>query len=150
MNKILAAVDFSGISAQVVGVTAEMAERFAGEVWLVHVAAPDPDFVGFGVGPDGVREKRARELRAEHRQLQQMAEDLRDRGLEAHARLIQGPTVETLVAEAQRLDVGLIVVGSHGRGLLSRAVLGSVSEGVMRRASCPVLVIPARRDSTPE
>jgi len=148
MKRILAAVDYSEFSPRIVGAAAELAERFDADLWLVHAAAPDPDFVGFEVGPDSVRDKRARELRSEHRQLQQFATDLRDRGLRAHALLVQGPTVETIIAEATKLDAQLIVVGSHGRGMLMRAVLGSVSEGLVRHASCPVLVVPARSEAT--
>ena len=147
MNRILAAIDFSEVSPRIVGAAAELAKRFDADLWLVHAAAPDPEFVGFEVGPESVRDKRARELRAEHRQLQQFAADLRDRGLRAHALLVQGATVETVIGEARKLDAQLIVVGSHGRGMLMRAVLGSVSEGLVRHSPCPVLVIPARADA---
>ncbi len=150
MKRILAAIDFSEASPRVVGTAAELAEKFDADLWLVHVAAGEPEFVGYDVGPESVREKRARELRAEHRELQQFASDLRDRGLRAHALLVEGPTVDTLLAEARRRDAELVVIGSHGRGMLLRAVLGSVSEGLVRRAPCPVLVIPARGDAAAE
>jgi universal stress protein A len=46
-----------------------------------------------------------------------------------------------ILAEAASEDVGLIVLGSHGRTGLRRAILGSVAESVVRRAHCPVLVV---------
>jgi nucleotide-binding universal stress UspA family protein len=46
-----------------------------------------------------------------------------------------------LLQFADEHDVDLIVMGSHGRTGLSRLILGSVAEGVMRKASCPVLVV---------
>ena len=145
MKTILAALDFSPVSKQVVEQAASLAERFSAELTLVHVAAPDPEFVGYEAGPQTVRDSRAREVRAEHRKLQETAESLRARGLSAHALLIQGPSVEKLLAEADRLHADVIVVGSHGHGALHRALLGSVSEGLVRGARVPVLLVPAAR-----
>jgi len=143
MRQILAAVDFSPISKAVVEQAASLAEAFSAELTLVHVAAPDPAFVGYEAGPQTVRDDRAREIREEHRNLQALAEDLRDRAISARALLIQGPAVEKILAEATRLRADLIVIGSHGHGPLYRVLLGSVSEGVVRASRCPVLVVPA-------
>jgi len=142
MQKILAALDFSGVSDMVVEAARSLAEAFSAELTLVHVAAPDPSFVGYDAGPESVRESRARELRGEHRDIQRTAEALRESGLDAKALLIQGPTVEKILEEAQRLGADAIVIGSHGHGALYRALLGSVSEGVVRGARCPVHVVP--------
>jgi nucleotide-binding universal stress UspA family protein len=144
MQQILAAIDFSEVSSRVLEQAARLAEAFSAELSLVHVAAPDPEFVGYDAGPESVRGQRAAELRSEHRELQGMAESLRERGLRARALLIQGPTVEKIVEEIGRLEADVAVLGSHGHGALRRALLGSVSEGVIRRAPCPVLVVPSR------
>lgn len=144
MQRILVAVDFSETSQAVVELAAALASGLRAELTLVHVAAPEPDFVGYEPGPQTERDARAREFRSEHRHIQALADALRERGLPAKALLLQGPTVETLVAEARRTQAGLIVMGSHGRGPLARALLGSVSEGVLRAGCCPVLVVPAR------
>jgi nucleotide-binding universal stress UspA family protein len=143
MQNILASIDFSPVSTQVIEQAASLAEAYSAKLTLVHVAAPDPAFIGYDTGPQTVRDGRAKELRAEHGDIQKIAQGLRDRGISAHALLIQGPTVEKILAEAQQIDADTIVVGSHGHGALHRALLGSVSEGVVRRALCPVLVIPA-------
>jgi len=142
MKKILTAVDFSEVTPRVIHVAASQARAFDAELWLLHVAAPDPDFVGFDAGPQSVRDGRAEELRQEHRELQDEAQRLRDDGVQATALLVQGPTQEKIVSEAERLQVDLIVVGSHGRGAIRRALLGSVSEGLLREAPCPVLIVP--------
>ena len=145
MRQILAAVDFSPVTKAVVEQAASLAEAFSAELTLVHVAAPDPDFVGYAAGPQTVRDDRAREIRDEHRNLQAIADDLRDRAISARALLIQGSTVEKILAEGARLRADAIVIGSHGHGALYRALLGSVTEGVVRAAQCPVLVVPAAR-----
>lgn len=146
MSGVLAAIDFSAVSDAVVDLAARLAGGFGGGVRLLHVAAPDPDFAGYEAGPDTVRQQRARTLRSEHRDLQERAEVLRGRGLEATARLIDGPAAETILDEAREHDVGLIVLGSHGRTGLRRLLVGSVSETVLRHAPCPVVVVPAAKD----
>jgi len=145
VNKLLAALDFSDATGQVLDQAAALAEAFSAELTLLHVAAPDPDFVGYEAGPDTVRDTRAGELRGEHRKLQELADGLRERGIPTRALLIQGPTVEKILDEAARTAAGAIVIGSHGHGALHRVLLGSVSEGVMRGAACPVHVVPTRK-----
>ena len=145
MKNVLAAVDFSAVSERVLEHAAALARAESARLWLVHVAAPDPEFVGLAVGPQHVRDHRAAELRKEHRELQQRAERLRASGIEATALLVQGQTVEVLLAEADRLAADVIVIGSHGRGALHRALVGSACEGVLRRTTRPTLVVPDRR-----
>lgn len=150
MRHVVAAVDFSAPSDAAVERAVELAEAFGARMTLLHVAAPDPDFVGYEVGPQGERDARARELRGEHATLQERAAALRARGLDARALLVEGPSVETLLAEAERLEADLLVMGSHGHGRLYDALVGSVSAGVIRAGRLPVLLVPRPRGSAPE
>ena len=145
MKRIIAAVDFSPVTEQVIERATAVAEAFAAELELVHIAAPEPDFVGYEAGPRTVRESRAKELRDEHRDLQARADELRGRGLKVEALLIQGPTVDTIVAHALQHHADLVVLGSHGHGAVYRALMGSVSEGVLRKVHCPILIVPPDR-----
>jgi nucleotide-binding universal stress UspA family protein len=60
-------------------------------------------------------------------------------GVRIEQRLVEGPPGDVLAAAAA--DADLIVVGSHGRGGLAAALLGSVSQHVVRHASCPVVIV---------
>jgi nucleotide-binding universal stress UspA family protein len=144
MGSILAPVDFSEMTPAVIAVAESLAAAFSARLWLLHVSAPDPDFVGFEAGPQAVRDQRAHHLRGEHRELQEVADRLRTEGVEATALLIQGPTVEKILSEAERVAAEWIVIGSHGRGAVHRALLGSVSEGVLHRARCKIAIVPRR------
>ena len=62
MKNILIPIDLSSVTNSTVEVAAHFAQGFGAKIWLVHVAAPDPDFVGFGTGPRYVRDQRADEL----------------------------------------------------------------------------------------
>ena len=62
-------------------------------------------------------------------------------GLDVKRELLIGSPVTEILSYADRHEIGLIVMGSHGRTGLSRLLMGSIAEGVVRRASCPVLVV---------
>ena len=143
--KLLVAVDFSKTTELVLRVARRLAASLDASVWLVHAAEPEPDFVGYDAGPDVVRDQVAKELRDEHKKLQALADDLREAGVDVTAMLVQGPTVETLLKEADRQGADLIVVGSHGRGMVGEMLMGSVSKGLIRAGQCPVTVVPAIR-----
>lgn len=142
MQNILAAIDFSEVTPATIAQAETMARAFGCKLWLIHAVAPEPDFVGFGTGPPSVREDTANAYRKEHHQLQEWAETLRQKGIEATGLTIQGATVDTILAEVKKLKADLVIVGSHGHGRLFQAIVGSVSEGILRKADCPVLVVP--------
>jgi nucleotide-binding universal stress UspA family protein len=58
--------------------------------------------------------------------------------------IAEGAPVDAIVDRASQDDVDMIIVGTHGRTGISRLLLGSVAEGVLRRAPCPVVVVPYR------
>jgi nucleotide-binding universal stress UspA family protein len=67
-------------------------------------------------------------------------------GVTTHVSIIDGGrAAETIVAAAERLNVDAVSLGSHGRGGIARALLGSVAEAVVRSARRPVLIVPIRR-----
>ena len=147
MDNILAAIDFSPITPTVVDKAAEIARCFASKLWLIHIAAPEPDFVGYGTGPQSKRDWRAKTLREEHRYIQDKALELEQSGIDVTPLLVQGMTVETILQEASKLKTDMIVIGSHGHGALYKALVGSVSAGIIGKASCPVLIVPAKTKS---
>lgn len=140
--KFLVAIDFSDPTDLILRVARRLAASLDASVWLVHAAKPEPDFVGYDAGPEVVRGQVARELRDEHRQLQEYADQLRAAGVEAKAILVRGPTVESLLEMAEKQGSDLIIVGSHGRGMVAEMLLGSVSQGLIRAGRCPVTVVP--------
>ncbi|EGJ34953.1 MULTISPECIES: universal stress protein [Moorena] len=144
MQNFLVAIDFSEITPVVIAQAESLAAATKSKLWLIHIAEPEPDFVGYQTGPQTERDYIAHKFRKEHRQLQKWAENSRQKGIDAAALLIQGPIVETILAQAQKLAVDLIVVGSHGHSGLYKALVGSISEGILQKADCPVMVIPGR------
>jgi nucleotide-binding universal stress UspA family protein len=141
--RVLAAVDFSDFTAPILRAVEQVVPAAPeSKIWLLHVAEPDPSFVGYEAGPEVVRDQVAAEYRQERRQLQDCADSLRGSGAEVTALLIPGAIADTILAEALRLDAELIVMGSHGYGTIADLIAGGVCRGVLRNARCPVLVIP--------
>ncbi len=140
--KLLVPVDFSDPTEMILKVTRRLAKSLDASVWVVHAAEPEPDFVGYDAGPEVVRGQVAKEMREEHRKLQEYADQLRDAGIKAKAMLVQGPTVDSILEMAEKQESDLIVVGSHGRGMMAEMLMGSVSQGLIRAGQCPVTVVP--------
>ena len=143
LQTILVPLDFSDVSSRVVDYAVSMAKSFGGRVVLLHVAEPEPDFVGFDAGPQVVRTVTAHDIRTEHRQLEEYKHRLAESGVEVTAMHIQGPLTDKVLQQAEEQQADLIVMGSHGHGALYRLLVGSVTAGVVRGAKCPVLVVPA-------
>jgi nucleotide-binding universal stress UspA family protein len=142
--KVLIAVDFSNHAQGFLDDALKLLRGTLEAVWLLHVAEPEPDFIGFGVDPAIMRDQVAEGFHREHRQLQTMADSLRAQNIEATALLIQGETAKTIVQQAGKLNVDLIVVGSRKAGLLRHLLVGDVEPGGLVAAGKPVLLIPAR------
>ncbi len=140
--KLLVAIDFSDSSQKLIEYVKELGKVVSGNIWLLHVAEPDPEFVGYEVDPPEMRDAVARRFHKEHQQLQQLGLELRSEGMDCVALLVQGPTVETILREIEKLSVDMVIVGSHGKGMLRHLLIGSTSEGVIQKSSIPVLVVP--------
>lgn len=143
--KLLTAVDFSPQTRKVLETARQLATALKAELWLVHAAAPEPVVRSYGAGARQDRERTAEEYRQEHRLIQEAAADAREVGIEATGLLVQGPPARMILKEAADLEADMIIVGSHGFGAVLGLLLGSVSKKILRKANCPVLVVPADR-----
>jgi nucleotide-binding universal stress UspA family protein len=144
-KNILSLIDFSDVCDRIITRTGDLAKYYDAKCWLIHVAAPDPDFVGYDVGPQYIRDSRAEVLQKELHQMNAYRDELTALGIECEALLIQGQINPTLMAEIERLEIDLVILGSHGRSKLYDLVVGSVCEYMLRHATLPTLVIPSTK-----
>ena len=142
---ILIAVDFSEGTSTILAEAEKYVEHFHADYWLIHVAEPDPYFVGYEPGPQTVRDEVAKKFHKEHQQIQKEADKIRKQGVNITPLLVQGPAIETILKEADNLKIDLIILGSHGHGALYNLLLGSVTQGVLKNAKVPVLIVPTHK-----
>lgn len=141
---LLVAVDFSDITPRLLEVARAQAAGRDAHVRIVHAVEAEPDFVGFDTGPDVVRDQLAHEWRDERHQLEALARQLREAGVKkVTTRIVQAPIVATILAQAEEHDADLILLGTHGRGVVYQLLVGSTSEGVLRQSTRPLLLVPA-------
>jgi nucleotide-binding universal stress UspA family protein len=144
MKHIAVGIDFSDAREPVLKTSAKLAAALGARLHVFHVIAPEPAFVGYTAYAYPGVDQREEELAAEKVELQGMIDRLRTAGIDAHGYMKPGETVESLLEFARARDAEMIVVGTHSRNLLSRLLLGSTAEGVVRHSKIPVVVVPVK------
>jgi acetoin utilization protein AcuB len=138
MMRILVPVDLGPDSATLLRFATRLAARVGAEVTVLHVYAPEAAaaalrqegvFVDLYVG----------RLRSELGYLMAQAGAA---GRGDRIEVIEGQPVEVILARARQMNAQLIVMQTHQRTGLPRLLMGSVAEGVLRRAPCPVVLVP--------
>jgi universal stress protein A len=145
MKTILVSVDFSDVTLKVVKAAVHLAKPFQSRIILVHVFEQAPPLMGLGGSPDSVPLPQPSEpitppdYTEKFSHLQEM---ISSTGLAATTVELEGMPAELILSQAENSKVDLIVLGSHSRGPLSHLFMGSVADGVLQRARCPVLIVP--------
>lgn len=142
VNNILVGVDFKESSKPIIEMATYMAEKHNAKVWLVHIATPEPEYVGYSVGPQYIRDNRAEELKDEHRQLEQLTSDFHYRHLKAEGLLIQGGTVRMILDESEKLGIDLVILGHHKHNIFFKTFVGCTDSEVIQHSKIPVLIVP--------
>jgi nucleotide-binding universal stress UspA family protein len=134
-KKILFATDFSAVADQALDYAARLAKADGAKLLIVHVAEL-PTAYGAGEMYYGIPEPDTDELL---RMLHNVVPC--NPAVDHEYRLLKGDPAREIVRLAKDDDVDLIVLSTHGRTGLSRVLMGSVAEAVVRRAHCPVLTL---------
>jgi nucleotide-binding universal stress UspA family protein len=142
VRPILVALDFSNVSREALAWAIDYATAVPGELHTVHVV--DRHFRRGDLFADpGDLKRELDEVHAEAgAELErQVSDEHRQKVGPLHEHVSIGRPADEILAVAGEIDAGLIVVGSHGKGAVERALLGSVAEHVVRGARCPVIVV---------
>jgi nucleotide-binding universal stress UspA family protein len=139
LNRILVALDGSGLAEASLAPATELASAFGSEILLVELV-PFPPYSLFDGGAMGAFEPE-RDLGDSENYLQQIARRLRSKGIQVRtlAELAKPDIAIAEIAKAERSD--LIAMATHGRGGLARLVLGSVATGTLQRTTVPLLLV---------
>lgn len=143
MKTIVALVDFSDVTANVLKHAQALAEAFRSHVIILHGLQKRPVVVDMGVAsPTMLQNLTPEEIEAQRAKLRKLSGPIAGAGIKVSIEQLPDATVESIVEEARRLKADVIIVGSHHHGTFYDLIVGSVTSGVLRRAACPVLVVP--------
>ena len=142
MAQILLATDGSDDSLSAALAVSDICAGTGSGLHVVHTLEPLPRYAYPGLTPEvyaDIRDARERDGRELLNDTCRYIESRGGRVTEIYLR--SGSAVDEILGLAEELDASLIVMGSRGMGLVERIVVGSVSEGVVHHAHCPVLVL---------
>ena len=140
---ILLATDGSDEAKLATQAATELSRETGSEVHLVYVLPTPAQLIGHHLYTDEMRESLigGAERDAETFLKEQAEKIGSDGGKVADTHLRSGDPDKEILRTAEALGVGLIVIGSRGLGAITRSLIGSVSDSVVRHAHCPVFVV---------
>lgn len=139
-KRILVPTDASEYSRRALKTALELARAVQAEVVLLHVSYTPQAYWGYTISYG---------ITVTQEQLDQNGElalDATMTGIDTeqviiHKRVESGHPVTIILEQIKKENIDLVIMGSHGYGAIAGSVLGSVSQRVLQRASCPVLII---------
>jgi nucleotide-binding universal stress UspA family protein len=143
LQKVLFATDFSPASETALAVATALARAGGAELIIAHVEQP-PVLLGSEEMMGSLYEINSDRARQQLERILPDADDVRYRH-----ELRVGSPAEELAELAQQEQADLLVVGTHGRTTLTRLLLGSIAEALVRKAPCPVLTVKPGAVATP-
>jgi nucleotide-binding universal stress UspA family protein len=141
LKRVLVPTDFSDSARHAFTYGLSFAKEYGAELVLLHVV--ENVTVGyasdlFPVPMAEVFQEISGYARAE---LAKLGEEARERSVAVQEHVVQGKPSNEIIRFASENQVDMIVLGTHGKGMLDQALFGSTTERVVRRAPCPVLTV---------
>ncbi len=146
MKTILVPVDLSAAGLQACDTACDLARLMEARLLLLHVVQPPPVMVAeiYALEAAQTEEMLVAAERAGTDRLRELAARCAKRGVEAKTLHRVGLPVPEILERAEKADY--LVMGSHGHGAMYDLLVGSTTRGVLKKAPCPVVIVPHRRN----
>jgi nucleotide-binding universal stress UspA family protein len=141
--KLLVAIDFSELADRIIGEAEKLAKNLSAKLFLLHVIPPSSPVIDLLPNVETLSFLPLSDT-PESAKLLTIATKLRMNGIDTTAIIAQNNEVTAIIEESEKNGADMIMLGSHGHGALFHLLVGSVSEGVIRQASCPVIIVPLK------
>lgn len=143
MKNLAVGIDFSDADPELLAVAIPLAKKLDAVLHFVHVqrefaAWTEYSMIGLKQDPGQWEKLKARNVEA----LEDISAAAGDAGVKAEIVILEGRPEDQLLHFLKSEDIDTLIVGSHGRNRIERAVLGHVADRLVRKSSVPVLVVP--------
>lgn len=141
IKKILFPTDFSKYSDYALQYAISIASAFSAKLYILHVidhARQQDYFLVLTLTFEEIEDKLMEEAQ---KKLEELLSKNISQEIEFETSIKSGTPFVEIIRAAKQENIDLIVMGSHGRSGISEILIGSVAERVMRKASCPVLIV---------
>lgn len=140
---VLAAIDFSAVSSEVIATASSLARAIDGELLLWHAVQIPSAIVSYEIVGEDVANFMAGAERDAERRLQALAGCVK--GVPVEFGCSSGVPSAEVCLQARDRHAEFIVVGSHGHGSLYEFLIGTTTQGILKDAPCPVVIVPAAK-----
>lgn len=144
MKTILVPVDFSNVTQVVVAEAVYLARALDGRVVLLTIIQPPALPYDYAPILENIAEITAAGEKAAARQLHRLEEKLRAESIPVESTQLVGAPTRLITDYAENIKADYIVMGSHGHTAFYDLLVGSTTHGVLMRAKCPVIIVPAK------
>ena len=144
LRTVMVPLDGSELSGRALPLAVELARALSVELMLVRAVSLDSPSYAYS-GYAGFSDVNAQVVPAATDYLDSVAEDLKRQGVRARFKVLRGSAPQALLDFAQETPNDLIAMTTHGRSGLTRWLMGSVGEAMVRASGDPVLIIPTQR-----
>ncbi|HEY9249960.1 MAG TPA: universal stress protein [Rariglobus sp.] len=145
MKTILTPVDFSSATRGVLAAALDLARATGGRVVLLHAVQNPVITTDYGLTAEVLQETIAANEGAARRQIAHLEKLVADKGVPVTTRLAGGFAAGNILDCARKTRASYIVLGSHGHTAFYDLLVGSTTNAVLKRAPCPVVVVPSPR-----
>ncbi len=142
MKIILVAVDFSAVTAAVAAQAVALARAFKARLVLLAVTQPPVITGDYSMMMENYTALIDVGEKATAKNLTRLQARLSRQGVVAEVIALTGSPARLIVEQAAKLGANWVVMGSHGHTAFYDLLIGSTTQGVLRRATCPVVVVP--------
>ncbi len=140
-KKIMVPIDFSENSPKVLQSAVEVAEKFEAALSVVFVVQSFEDYSGFFVPHMPISQFEQEMVDSAEKKMESFLAENLNSDVPYNSAVLQGDVAEKIIEYAEKNDISMIVMGTHGYKGLEKVLFGSIAEKVVKTSPCPVLTV---------